>query len=120
MLNSQELQTFKKELEEMKQQIQSNLNCSSFEINNLRGNELKDEADHALVQKGENIVKTLIDKQSEKLEAIERALERIENGTYGVCESCGNDINIERLKVKIFADYCIVCREIMENEGGLD
>jgi len=117
MLNSQKLQTFKKELEAMKQQIQSNLNSSSYEINNLRGNELKDEADHALVQKGENIVKTLIDKQSEKLEAIERSLKRIKNGTYGICESCGEEINIERLKVKVFADYCIVCREMMERDG---
>jgi len=117
MLNSQELKFFKKELEGMKVQIESNLNSSSFEINSLRNNELKDEADHALVQKGENIVKTLIHKQSEKLEAIDRSLKRIENGTYGVCESCGNDINIERLKVKMFADYCIVCREILERDG---
>jgi len=117
MLKDQELKIFKKELEEMKEQIQNNLNSSSFEINSLRRNELKDEADHALVQKGENIVKTLIDKQAEKLEAIERSLERIENGTYGICESCGNDINIERLKVKIFADYCIVCREMVERDG---
>jgi len=117
MLKDQELEIFKKELEEMKEQIQNNLNSSSFEINNLRGNELKDEADHALVQKGENIVKTLIDKQSEKLEAIERSLKRIKNGTYGICESCGNDINIERLKVKIFADYCITCREMAERDG---
>jgi len=111
MLKDQELKEFKKELEEMREQIKSNLNCSSFEINNLRGNELKDEADHALVQKGENIVKTLIDKQSEKLEAIERSLKRIKNGTYGICESCG------RLKVKIFADYCITCREMVERDG---
>jgi len=117
MLNNQELKFFKKELEEMKLQIQSNLNSSSFEINSLRRNELKDEADHALVQKGEHIVKTLIDKQSEKLEAIDRSLKRIESETYGVCDSCGNDINIERLKVKVFADYCIVCREMMERDG---
>jgi len=117
MLKDKELKIFKKELEEMKQQIQKNLNCSSFEINNLRDNELKDEADHALVQKGENIVKTLLDRQHETLEAIERSLKRIENGTYGICESCGNEINIERLKVKVFADYCIVCREMIEKEG---
>jgi DnaK suppressor protein len=117
MLKDNEIQAFKKELEEMKQQIQKNLNYSSSEMNSLRENELKDEADHALVQKGENIVKTLLDRQHETLEAIDRSLERIENGTYGICESCGNDINIERLKVKIFADYCIVCREIMEREG---
>jgi len=117
MLKDKELKFFKKELEDMKLQIESNLNSSSFEINSLRENELKDEADHALVQKGENIVKTLLDRQHETLEAIERSLKRIKNGTYGICESCGNEINVERLKVKIFADYCIVCREMMERDG---
>ena len=117
MLNDQELKFFKKELEDMKQQIQSNLNSSSFEMNSLRENELKDEADHASVAKGHNIANTLMDKQAEKLEAIERSLKRITNATYGICDSCGEEINIERLKVKVFADYCISCREIIEKES---
>jgi DnaK suppressor protein len=59
-----------------------------------------------------------MDKQAEKLEAIERTLKRMRKGTYGVCDSCGEDINIERLKVKVFADYCITCREAIEKENS--
>jgi DnaK suppressor protein len=116
MLNKIELEHFKKELEEMKLQIQSNLDNSSFEMNTLRDNEPKDEGDHATVERGQSIANTIMDKQVEKLEAIERSLKRIKNGTYGICESCEESINIERLKVKIFADYCILCREIIEKE----
>jgi len=116
MLNNQELKTFKKELEEMKRQIQSNLKSSSFEMNNLMDNEPKDEGDHASAERGCSIA-NMLDKQAEKLEAIERSLKRIKTTTYGICESCGEDINIERLKVKIFADYCISCREIIEKEA---
>ena len=116
MLNQEELETFKKELENMKRQIQSNLNSSSFEMNTLRDNQPKDEADHASAERGHSIANMLMNKQSEKLKAIERSLNRIENTTYGICDSCGENINIERLKVKIFADYCISCREVIEKE----
>jgi DnaK suppressor protein len=116
MLNQQELQTFKKELESMKLQIQSNFSSSSFEMNTLRDNQPKDEADHASVERGHSLANMLMDKQSEKLEAIERSLKRMKKGDYGICESCEEQINIERLKVKIFADYCIACREVIENE----
>ena len=37
-------------------------------------------------------------------------------GTYGVCNLCEETINIERLKVKIFAEYCVDCREIIEQQ----
>ena len=117
MLSNQDLEIFKKELESMKLQIQSNLNGSSFEMNTLRDNQPKDEGDHATVERGQNLANMLMDKQSEKLEAIERGLKRIENNTYGICDSCGENINIERLKVKVFADYCISCREVIEREG---
>ncbi len=119
MLNPKELEDFKKELDKMKLQIQSNLNSSSFEMNTLRDDQPKDEGDYASVERGHSLANTLMDKQAEKLEAIERSLKRIINGTYGICESCEEDIHIERLKVKIFADYCISCREVIEKEKGL-
>jgi DnaK suppressor protein len=118
MLNQKELENFKNELEDMKLQIQSNIDSSSLEMNTLRDNHPKDEGDHASVERGHSIANTLMDKQAEKLEAIERCLERMENGSYGICDSCEESINIERLKVKVFADYCISCREVIEKESA--
>ena len=116
MLNQKELEYFNQELENMKLQIESNLYSSSNEMSRLSANQPKDEGDHAFVARGHNIENTIMDKQFEKLEAIERSLTRIKNGTYGVCDSCEEDINLERLKVKVFADYCISCREVIEKE----
>lgn len=118
MLNQHELENFKKELENMKLQIQSNLDSSSFEMNTLRDTQPKDEGDYASVERGQSIANTIMDKQAEKLEAIERSLKRIRSGIYGVCDSCEENINIERLKVKVFADYCIACREVIEKENA--
>ncbi|CAA6800548.1 MAG: C4-type zinc finger protein, DksA/TraR family [uncultured Sulfurovum sp.] len=116
MLNNEELAYFKQELEKMKQQIERNLDNTSLEMNGLSDTCPRDEGDHASVERGNSVGNTIITKQSEKLKAIERSLKRINNGTYGICEACGVPIRTERLKVKIFADYCIACREIIEKE----
>lgn len=48
---------------------------------------------------------------SKELSEIDRAVRRIENGTYGVCERCGRDIPIARLKALPFAAKCVACQE---------
>jgi YteA family regulatory protein len=45
---------------------------------------------------------------------IDRAIEKIDNGTYGVCDRCGREISRERLKVLPFASFCIECQDIVE------
>ena len=113
-LSKDELIFFKEALEEKKKKIQKSLDNSTQASSSQ--NQPKDEGDHASVERGHSIGNMIIDKQSEKLEAIERSFERLKKGTYGICESCEEPINIERLKVKVFADYCITCREVIENE----
>jgi RNA polymerase-binding transcription factor DksA len=48
------------------------------------------------------------------VEEIDRALEKLENGTYGVCEKCGENIPKERLKALPYASLCVRCKS-----GGL-
>jgi DnaK suppressor protein len=55
--------------------------------------------------------------ESKLLEKIEYALERLDEGTYGVCDGCGNDINIERLKAKPSVSLCINCQTAKEQGG---
>ncbi len=117
MLNQRELENFRRLLEEMQSKIKGNLLGISSESKGMKSNELKDEADYALVEKGQNINNTLVLRQIETLKAIKRSLKRLDNGTYGICESCGEEIHIQRLQVKIFADYCISCREKIEEEN---
>lgn len=51
-----------------------------------------------------------------RLEEIENALDQIKNGTYGICERCGNQINPERLKFMPEAKYCITCQTAVEKK----
>jgi DnaK suppressor protein len=116
MLNTTELEFFKDALIERKAKIERNLSSTSVEMYEMRRNELKDEGDHASMSLETAVDNAILGQQSKELAEIEEALDRINNNLYGVCEMCGDDINIERLKVKNFARYCISCREIVEKE----
>jgi DnaK suppressor protein len=50
--------------------------------------------------------------RSRMLREIDRALERVTRGTYGVCEGCGEDISVGRLKAIPWAHYCVTCQEL--------
>lgn len=54
---------------------------------------------------------TVLSNERDKLAQIERALQRIEDGTYGVCESCGNPIGKMRLMAFPRATLCMTCKQ---------
>ncbi|MEI6125360.1 MAG: TraR/DksA family transcriptional regulator, partial [Pseudomonadota bacterium] len=45
------------------------------------------------------------------------ALEKLEDGSYGICEECGEEINKKRLKVLPFAKYCVNCQSDIEKRN---
>ena len=66
----------------------------------------------------ENIDYTLLQMHIERLREIEDALDRLADGSYGVCENCGEAIPNERLKVLPFTTYCVRCQEQQERMGA--
>ncbi len=116
MLDKTQIDFFSRALKERKAQIKKNLNTTTTEMNSLNTNELKDEADHASTSLGRAVDNAILNQQANELREIELALGKISDNLYGICEMCEEEINIERLKVKIFARYCITCREVIEKE----
>ncbi len=51
---------------------------------------------------------------SDTVREIQRALEKLREGNYGVCEDCGEAISKRRLKARPFATLCIRCKECLE------
>lgn len=49
---------------------------------------------------------------------IDHALEKFSQGTFGVCERCGQQILAGRLDVLPFARYCVACQEIIDRDGA--
>ncbi|MDA3055473.1 MULTISPECIES: RNA polymerase-binding protein DksA [unclassified Campylobacter] len=113
-MKKNELKFFKKLLEERKEQIIKNINKSADEIAELRSNGAVDDFDVASVNTDSNLEYAISLKQRIEFQKIEKALKKIENGNYGICEECEEQINLERLKAKPHASLCISCREISE------
>ncbi len=55
----------------------------------------------------------------EKLRAIDQALEKLKEGTYGVCEECGEKIGLGRIKAMPLARFCVSCQAMVEKEMSL-
>ena len=71
-----------------------------------------DEGDPDLVER-EKVV-ALVKTLERKLDSIDNALRRADDGVYGICERCGNPINPERLEAKPEATLCINCMAVVE------
>lgn len=54
--------------------------------------------------------------ESEMLQAVAEALKRIEDGTYGKCLECGEDIPVKRLEAFPAASHCVECKSRLEKE----
>ena len=59
----------------------------------------------------------LAEQISRTIADVDRALDRIEEGTYGVCRGCGKAISIERLEAIPSAARCAQCQSAVEREG---
>ncbi len=123
-MRKRELERFKKMLLDMKAELEKD--WEHFEEENL-SKSLRDQvgqvssftthpADMGSVTDEQERAFLLAGHEKEILNAIERALKRIEDGTYGKCVMCGAPISIERLKAIPYAEYCIECQEKIEME----
>jgi RNA polymerase-binding protein DksA len=54
------------------------------------------------------------------IDDLHHALARVEQGTYGTCENCGNPINPERLEILPAATLCLNCAQQQETNAGLE
>ena len=77
----------------------------------------RDTYDLASDERDREINFILNDREREKLHAIDEALQRIKEKTYGICESCEGEIQLGRLKVLPFTRLCVKCQEENERES---
>lgn len=75
-----------------------------------------DPTDQAVAELDNNFLLKLRGREQKLLKKIDEAIARIDNGNYGVCESCGNEINIKRLEARPVTTLCIECKTAQEEE----
>jgi DnaK suppressor protein len=84
----------------------------------LKTAETGDSADAAFDAGSEEIASQLAELEARELSQIERALARIKQGTYGLCEFCQAKIPVARLNALPYSTTCVDCQREMENYPG--
>lgn len=75
-----------------------------------------DPTDRASLESHRNFTLRIRDRERKLILKIEEALKRLEEGSYGVCEACGDKIGIARLKARPVTTLCIECKSSQEVE----
>ncbi len=109
-LTAEQLETLEREIVEEAERLVSRMEASSDSVRPVevdpstvgrlsRMDELQNQA----------MAKNLRDREHRRLEDLQRALERIQAGTYGICRSCGGEIPYPRLEAFPEATTCVHC-----------
>lgn len=73
-----------------------------------------DPSDRATMESNRNSMLLIRDRERKLIFKIQEALQRLDNGEYGICEECGAEIGIERLKARPVTTLCIECKSSQE------
>ena len=115
-MNQKDLKRFKKMLEESKKQLLQSARKTLTEEATFDTDDLPDEIDLASSEYQQSMVFRLRDREKYLLEKIDKALERIADGTFGLCEQCEEEISVKRLEARPVTTLCIRCKEEQEKE----
>lgn len=99
-----------------RKELSTNISSEMAEMRDADNSDLtvSDVDDIGASQDNETTFK-ILELESDNLEQIDEALERIEAGTYGICEECKEPVGIERLKALPFTPLCINCKRLQES-----
>lgn len=73
-----------------------------------------DPSDRATLESNRNSMLRIRDRERKLIFKIEEALQRLDDGEYGICAECGEEIGIERLKARPVTTLCIDCKSSQE------
>jgi len=114
-MNRQPIEKVKKKLFQRKVELEKDLAEISSE--SVGGDQVKDQGDQALSLTMEALQVSFQDAEYKEYKRIIRALEKIQEGTYGVCVDCGQSIAEKRLQSYPDAARCVVCQEVHEEKA---
>lgn len=115
MMDKKRLEYFKKLLQEQLADLLSEAGITVKTMSD-KGEMFPDPVDRASLESDRNFLLRIRDRERKLIAKIQQALERVENGTFGICELCGEDISEERLKARPVTTFCIDCKEEQENQ----
>lgn len=113
MLSKEQQEYFKNLLSQRLEELLEEANKTVTEMTG-EGANFPDPGDRAALEADRNFMLRIRDRERKLIGKILDALDRIEEGTFGICEECGEDISPERLKARPVTTLCIECKKKQE------
>ncbi len=111
-MNRRDVDFFRNLLNERKQEL---LTEAGKTVDGMDENgNFPDPTDRAAMESDRSFTLRIRDRERKLIAKIEDALRRLEDGSYGVCEECGEKIGAARLKARPVTTLCIDCKSVQE------
>jgi DnaK suppressor protein len=117
--SKEEIEGFRRTLLDMREKLLAGISESPVPEALATQSDIGDIIDQAGDERERELSLLLSGRDKEKLLAINEALEKLKEGTYGICEECGERIGLQRLKVMPLARYDVSCQAKLEKEMRL-
>lgn len=115
MLSEKNKRYFKKCLTQRLNESLAKAHDTLADISDLRDRP-SDELEEASLSSDMGFALRIRDREAKLIVKIRNALERLEEGTFGICEECGEEIPLKRLKARPVTTLCIECKKEQEAE----
>jgi DnaK suppressor protein len=112
-MEREQLELFRTQLLQKKQEIMADAGKTMTEMTDQTTN-VPDPNDRATLESGRSFELRIRDRERKLLSKIDEAIARIDDGTYGVCEDCGEEIGLKRLEARPVTTLCIDCKTLQE------
>ncbi len=116
MLNKKKLADYKKVLQVRLGELLTEADQAVKDISESNADTSSDPTDQAVQELDRNRLLRFKDRERKLIRKIEKAINRIDEGTYGACEACASQISESRLKARPMATLCIDCATELESE----
>jgi DnaK suppressor protein len=113
-IDKKTLSRFKRILLREREQIVGEVKQTYASSQQVGQDGIQDIGDEAANIYNKQILLSLNENERMRLQEVDEALDRIGGGTYGICEECGESINLKRLEVRPVAKYCVACLSKIE------
>jgi DnaK suppressor protein len=118
MMNEKDLQFLTEKLRAWKEELISEATRTVDDMTEEKA-QFADPTDRASMETDRNFLLRIRDRERKLISKIDLALERIEEGIFGLCEECGEEIDFKRLEARPVATLCIECKTLQEEEEKL-
>ena len=109
------LEQFRIQLLAKQDEILQEMNKTLADMNGQNTN-IPDPNDRATVESDRSFELRIRDREQKLLAKIKEALTRIDDGVFGICEGCGEEIGMKRLEARPVTSFCIDCKTLQETK----